>query len=123
MLQVMWKVLSAPGKPAWQISQPIPLIKSGTVAAVQLAVSSNATLTVALQTVEQANKVHIIGVKGNPMVPIGPEGSSPRVPIGSEGTLSVQCQPMGSLDLHKGESIVQFLFEPQSAGGVMSATA
>lgn len=107
-LQIFWKVLSAPNKPAWQTSPSIPLAASASVSAAQVAVSSNATLTVALHTVEQPNRVQLIAVAGNP--------TTPMVSNGTEGTLPVQCQPMGSVEVAKGETVVQFLFEPQSAG-------
>lgn len=105
-LQIFWKLLSASDKPAWQTSSPIPLIPSGNISAAEVAVSSNATLTVALQSGEQPNRVQIITMKGNPIA----------LSIGGEGSLPVQCQPVGSLDIPKGETLVHFLFEPQSAG-------
>ena len=74
--------------------------------AAQVAVSPNATLTAALHTKEQPDRLQMVTVKGNPM----------GAPIGLEGTLPVHCRPMGSLDLQEGESLVHYLFEPHSAG-------
>ena len=108
VLQLFWKVLSVTSKPTWQFSKPVPLITSGTLAAAQIAVSPNATLTVALHTKEQPHRLQMVTLKGNPMGP----------PTDPEGTLPVQCLPMGDLDLHteEEETLVQFLFEPHSAG-------
>lgn len=65
-------------------------------------------LTVALHTVEQPNRVQLVAVTGNPMTPMDPNWA--------EGVLPVQCQPVSGVDVAKGETVVQFLFEPQSAG-------
>ena len=94
--------------PAWKTSQAIPLVNSGSVSTAQVAVSSNATLTVALQSVARPNRVQLIGVIGNPIAPV--------VLNGEEGVLPVQQQPVGSVDVSEGETVVHFLFEPQSAG-------
>lgn len=74
--------------------------------AAQVAVSPKATLTVALHTKEQPDRLQMVSVKGNPM----------GTPIEPEGTLPFQCLPMGSLDFQEGEVLVHFLFEPHSAG-------
>ena len=104
-LQVIWKLLSASGKPNWQTSQPIPVTASGTVTAAQIAVSPNATCTIALQTLEQPNSVKIFAMRGNP-----------TLPSTGEEAVSAHCQPIGKVDAAEGQSIIQFLFQPQSAG-------
>lgn len=104
-MQVFWKVLSASGKFKWQTSQPIPVTASGTITAAQIAVSPNATCTIALQTLEQPDSLQIFAMEGNP-----------TLPITAERALGAHCQPIGKVEAAEGQSVVQFLFQPQSAG-------
>ena len=105
LLQFFWNVLAAAGMPTWHVSAPIPLHCPGTITHANIAVSPNATLTAAIQTLEQPNRLHIISLKGNP------------TELGhTTGQQSVKCQQVGMIETPAGDALLECMFAPQSAG-------
>lgn len=105
LLQFFWNVLAAAGQPTWHVSTPIPLNCPGTITQATIAVSPNATLMAAIQTLEQPNRLHMISFHGNPT-----ELSH------ATGHQSVQCQQVGMIEIPAGDALLECMFAPQSAG-------
>lgn len=103
--QFFWNVLAAAGQPTWHVSPPTPLDCPGTITHATIAVSPNATLTAAIQTLEQPNRLHMISLKGNP-----------TELDHTTGQQSVKCQQVGMIETPAGDPVLECMFAPQSAG-------
>ncbi|KAA6424772.1 MAG: hypothetical protein FRX49_05439 [Trebouxia sp. A1-2] len=99
-----WNVLGATGMPTWHVSPPTPLNCPGTITHATIAVSPYATLTAAIQTLEQPNRLRMISLAGDP------------TELGhATGQQSVECQHVGVIETLAGDALLECMFAPQSA--------
>ncbi|KAL0040981.1 hypothetical protein WJX77_001111 [Trebouxia sp. C0004] len=103
-----WNVLAAAGMPTWHVSAPTPLNCPGTITHATITVSPDATLTAAIQTLEQPNRLHMISVKGNPTE----LGHAIR-------QQSVECHQVGMIEAPARDALLECMFAPQSAGNAL----
>ncbi|KAL0043477.1 hypothetical protein WJX79_005825 [Trebouxia sp. C0005] len=103
-----WNVLGATGMPTWHVSPPTPLNCPGTITHATIAVSPYATLTAAIQTLEQPNRLRMISLAGDP------------TELGhATGQQSVECQHVGVIETLAGDALLECMFAPQSAGNAL----